>query len=93
MDSIWNRLRASLHGLRQDLAADRALRAELASYTTEAEVADLLGAMSSNDSVEAERVRSILMDNLAGRPGAAGRGFAPRSCCGPNDVRSSRSSR
>lgn len=62
-----SRLRATLRTRRQDRAAERSLRAELASYTTDAEVADLLAALSTHDGAEAERMRSILTCDLARR--------------------------
>ena len=46
-------------------AAHRRLQADLATYTTEAEINDLLALLSGHDTVEAEQVRSILTDNLA----------------------------
>ncbi len=53
-------------------AAYRALEADLASYTTDAEVNDLLALLSVHDGVEAEQMRSILTSNVAAaaRPAA-----------------------
>ena len=53
-------------------AAYRCLEADLATYTTQAEINDLLALLSGHDSVEAEQVRSILTSNLAhaSRPAA-----------------------
>lgn len=67
LPSFW----AGLQGhLRDGRAAGprRALEADLASFTTRAEVDDLLAAMSDIDSPEADQIRTILIRNVADRP-------------------------
>ena len=54
--------------LRNNRAARRALEADLASFTTRAEVDDLLAAMSDMDSPEADQIRTILIRNVGDRP-------------------------
>ena len=67
-DSVFgSRLRAGLRERRETRAARRALEAELASYTSDADVNDLLALLSHHDSEEAEQMRSILTGNLAHR--------------------------
>jgi hypothetical protein len=60
--SFWAGLRGS-RGAR----TRRALEADLASFTTRAEVDDLLEAMSDIDSPEADQIRTILVRNLSDR--------------------------
>jgi hypothetical protein len=47
--------------------AIRRLAADLASYTSDAEVADLLAALADHDTAEAAQMRTILTGNLAHR--------------------------
>jgi hypothetical protein len=60
--SFWAGLRGS-RGAR----TRRALEADLASFTTRADVDDLLEAMSDIDSPEADQIRTILVRNLSDR--------------------------
>ncbi|MCW2712552.1 MAG: hypothetical protein JWP24_2746, partial [Marmoricola sp.] len=48
-------------------AGYRTLRRELASYTTRADVDDLLATIEGQENAEAEMIRSILVDNLQRR--------------------------
>ena len=45
-------------------ARQAALKQDLASFRTEREVDDLLGAVRDQDGLEAEQIRDILLDNL-----------------------------
>jgi hypothetical protein len=65
--SFWAGLRDRFRDSR-GAGARRALEADLASFTTRAEVDDLLAAMSDLDSPEADQIRTILIRNLADRP-------------------------
>ena len=65
--SFWAGLRDRFRDSR-GVRARRALEADLASFTTRAEVDDLLAAMSDLDSPEADQIRTILNRNLADRP-------------------------
>ena len=65
--SFWAGLRGHFRDGR-GAQARRALEADLASFTTRAEVDDLLAAMSDIDSPEAEQIRTILIRNVADRP-------------------------
>jgi hypothetical protein len=56
-------VRDELRERRLERAARRNLERELATYTTEAEVNDLLGAISGQDGADADQVREILMRN------------------------------
>jgi hypothetical protein len=56
-------MRDELRERRQERAARRSLEHELASYTTEADVNDLLGALSNQDGAEADKVREVLLRN------------------------------
>ena len=57
-------VRDDLRERRQARAEQRVLQRELATYTTHREVDDLLGALRSEDGVEAERMRSMLSRNI-----------------------------
>ena len=64
--SFWAGLRDNLRGSR-GARTRRALEADLASFTTRADVDDLLAAMSDIDSPEADQIRTILVRNLSDR--------------------------
>lgn len=67
LPSFWAGLRSHFRDGRA--AADRrALEADLESFTTRAEVDDLLAAISDIDSPEADQIRTILIRNVADRP-------------------------
>ncbi|MFB9311760.1 hypothetical protein [Nocardioides plantarum] len=53
---------------RRNRAARVAMRRELATYSTPAEVRDLLGALPERDDAAAEEIRSILDTSVASRP-------------------------
>ena len=57
-------VRDDLRERRQARAEYRALERDLASYTTHAQVEDLLAAIRGEDSFEAETIRAILGRNL-----------------------------
>lgn len=57
-------LRDELRERRESRAAYRALEADLSTYTTPAEVDDLLAALSGEDDPEAQVIRDILIGNL-----------------------------
>jgi hypothetical protein len=57
-------VRDDLRERRQARAEYRALERDLASYTTHAQVDDLLAAIRDEDSLEAETIRAILGRNL-----------------------------
>lgn len=57
--------RDDLRELRQARAAEASLQRELASYTSPAEIADLLGVLRDQEGPEAQHVRDVLIDNLA----------------------------
>jgi len=61
---IWATVRDELRERRQDRAEYRALERDLATYSTSAEINDLLGSVSSTEGPDAERVRLILARNL-----------------------------
>jgi hypothetical protein len=64
---ILTGVRDELRDRRQARAAYRALERDLASYSSPAEVDDLLAAVSGQDDEEAQAIRDILMSNLHGR--------------------------
>ena len=49
---------------REARARQAALKQDLATFQTEREVDDLLGAIRDQDGLEAEQIRGILLDNL-----------------------------
>ena len=61
-------VREELRERRQARAAHRVLERELASYTTRAEVDDLLAVVDEQGGADAELVRTILNRNLQQRP-------------------------
>ena len=67
---ILTGVRDELRERRQARAAYRALERDLASYTTPAEVDDLLAALSGQDDPEAQAIRDILIGNLHRRRAA-----------------------
>jgi hypothetical protein len=67
MPSFWVALRDRFRDSR-GARARRALEADLASFTTQADVDDLLAALSDIDSPEADQIRTILIRNVADRP-------------------------
>ncbi|MCW2837903.1 MAG: hypothetical protein JWQ15_2017 [Marmoricola sp.] len=64
---LWTAVRDELSERRQKRAGYRTLRRELASYTTRADVDDLLATIEGQENAEAEMIRSILVDNLRRR--------------------------
>lgn len=64
---LWVGIADELRERRRDRAARVALRRELATYNTPAEVDDLLGALPDRDDSAAEEIRSILTSNLVRR--------------------------
>jgi hypothetical protein len=65
--SLWTTVRDDLRERREARAAHRALQRELATYTTRAEVDDLLGALRREDSAAIDEIRGILERNLQQR--------------------------
>lgn len=60
IDTIRDNFRAR----RQEQQEHAALQQELASYRTPREVEDLLSVVADQEGPDAERIRSILLDNL-----------------------------
>ena len=58
-------VRDELRERRQARRDYRALASDLASYSTRAEIDDLLAVLDSDDSIEALQIRTILMRNMA----------------------------
>ena len=58
-------LRDVISEYRTRRAAYKSLQAELASFTTESEIADLLALLPEHDGPEVEQIRHILTGNLA----------------------------
>jgi hypothetical protein len=56
-------VRDELRDRRQARTARRSLERELASYTTEADVNDLLGAVQTEDTTDADHIREIVLRN------------------------------
>lgn len=54
-------VRDELRDRRQARAARRTLERELASYTTAAEINDLLGLLSRQDNADADELREVLL--------------------------------
>jgi hypothetical protein len=65
--SLWTTVRDDLRERRDARAAHRALQRELATYTTPAEVDDLLSALRREDSAANDEIRGILDRNLQQR--------------------------
>ena len=66
---LFDAARDDLRELQQAQAAEAFLQRELATYTSPAEIADLLGVLQNQDGPEAQHVRDVLLDNL--RPPAS----------------------
>lgn len=60
----WETARDGLHRRRQARAEHRQLERELASYTTSAEVDDLLASLSGQDQASVAEIRAIVVGNL-----------------------------
>jgi hypothetical protein len=60
----WTAVRDELSDHRQERARYRALKRDLASFTTPAAVDDLLDTIQGQEDAEAEMIRSILAGNL-----------------------------
>jgi hypothetical protein len=71
LSRLAHRLRTDLDDRRRARAAYRRLEADLASYTSDAEVGDLLAALEDHDTAEAAQMRTILAGNLAHRSRSA----------------------
>lgn len=56
-------VRDELRDRRQARAARRTFERELASYTTEADVNDILGATQGQDNTDADHIREIVLRN------------------------------
>lgn len=61
---LWSSLRENLHDTREARAKHSTLKRELASYTTRAEVDDLLGSLQGQGDGDVEAMRRILTQNL-----------------------------
>jgi hypothetical protein len=61
---LWATVRDELRERRQERAQYRALERDLATYSTRAEVDDLLGSIRHAEGPDAERIRVILARNL-----------------------------
>jgi hypothetical protein len=61
-------VRDDLRGRRQARATKRQLQRELATYSTRAEVDDLMALLHHQESAQAEQIRGILNRNLQQRP-------------------------
>ena len=66
---LYEAARDDLHEIREARAAEATLQRELASYTSPAEIADLLGVLRDQDGPEAQHVRDVLVDNLRSTTG------------------------
>ena len=60
-------VRDELRERRQARSAQRTLREELATYTTPAEIDDLLGSLRGQDGPDADEIRDILTSSLQHR--------------------------
>jgi len=67
---LISEVRTTLESRRTRREAQRELRRDLASYTSDAEINDLLALLDSHDDAEADVVRSILLDNRRATSGA-----------------------
>jgi hypothetical protein len=63
--SLMTRVRDELAVRRERRDASKALRRDLATYSTPDEIHDLLAAIGPDESADAEEVRTILVQNLA----------------------------
>lgn len=64
---LWTTVSDDLRERRQARAAHRTLERELATYTTPAEIEDLLGAMRGRDDAASDEMRDLLIRNLQHR--------------------------
>jgi hypothetical protein len=62
--TLITKSRAGRRERREARARQAALKQDLATFRTEREVDDLLGAVRETDGREAEQIRDILLDNL-----------------------------
>jgi hypothetical protein len=60
-------VRDELRERRQARATRRTLERELASYTSPAEINDLLGSLQGQDDAEVDQIRSIVLANVQRR--------------------------
>jgi hypothetical protein len=65
---LWTVARNELSERRHVRTQYRVLQRELSSYTTRAEVDDLLGTIEGQQGVEVDMIRSILANNLTQQP-------------------------
>lgn len=63
---VWETARDGLRRRRQARAQRRQLERELATYTTSAEVADLLASLRGQDEASVAEIRAIVERNLQG---------------------------
>lgn len=61
---VWEPAREGLRQRRQARAQRRQLERELASYTTSAEVDDLLASLSGQDEASVAEIRALVVGNL-----------------------------
>jgi hypothetical protein len=64
---ILTTMRDELRERREARAVKRKLQAELATYSTRAEVDDLMALLHHQESAQADQIRGILNDNLQRR--------------------------
>ena len=62
--ALWTTVKDELRERRENRAALTRLRADLQHYRTPAEIDDLLAAVDTQDTLEAEMIRGILSENL-----------------------------
>jgi hypothetical protein len=62
--AVVSNTRGRVASRRAELAARRTLRRELATYTTEAEISDLLAAVEARSGGEATEIRAILLGKM-----------------------------
>ena len=65
---ILSNMRDELRERRQERATQRALQRELATYSTRAQVDDLMELLRHQDSVQADKIRGMLNSNLQQPP-------------------------
>ncbi len=68
---ILTRARREVASVRAARAQHRALRRDLAEYTTDAEITDLLASLDGREDAGADAIRSIVLGNRAGTSQAA----------------------
>src|SRR6478752_3193117 len=64
--TLWNTVKDELRERREGREALNRLRADLQHYRTPSDIDDLLASVDSEDTPEAEMIRSILSENLRG---------------------------